>query len=93
MDIIQKIRAKARLNIKTIVLPEYEDKRTLEAVKIIEKEHIANIILLTKDKIVASDKERYIQQFYEMNIIKGLDLDAVKNIFEDTLKAFENHEN
>ncbi len=85
MDIIERIRAKVCLNLKTIVLPEYEDKRTLEAIKIIEKEKIANVILLTKDKIVKSDKERYIQQFYEMNKVKGLDLDVVKNIFDDNL--------
>jgi len=85
MDIIQKIRAKAAGVSKTIVLPEYGDSRTLEAVKIIEKNKIANILLLTKDKIIASEKEKYIQQFYELNKPKGLDLDAVRNIFEDNL--------
>ena len=40
MDIIAQIRQKAKTKQKTIVLPEYNDKRVVEAAKIIQDEGI-----------------------------------------------------
>jgi len=85
MDTVEKIRSRARAKLKTIVLPEYNDPRVVEATGIIEKEGIANVLLLTKDKIDSKEKERYIQQFYEMHKAKDLDLEAVRKLFDDTL--------
>ena len=51
MDIIEQIRQKAKGKQKTIVLPEYNDKRVVEAAKIIQGEGIAKVLLLTKDMI------------------------------------------
>jgi phosphate acetyltransferase len=85
MDTISKIRNKAKATLKTIVLPEYDDKRVVEAARIIEKEGIAKVSLLTPDKISPTDKERYIEEFYQMYQVKGFDLDKVKELFEDTL--------
>lgn len=85
MDIVSKIRNQARANPKTIVLPEYEDKRVLEAYRIIEKEKIANVLLLSKDKVDIKEKQRYIEEFYQLHKAKDIDLDTVKELFEDTL--------
>lgn len=85
MDIIKRIRDKARIKLKTIVLPEYEDLRVVEAAKIIEKENMAKVLLLTKDKINPEDKERYIQEFYQLRKSKGLDLNMARKIFESPL--------
>ena len=85
MDIVSKIRNQARANLKTIVLPEYEDKRVLEAYRIIEKEKIANVLLLTRDKMDIKGKQRYIEEFYQLHKAKDIDLDTVKKLFEDTL--------
>lgn len=85
MDTIEKIRAKARADLKTIVLPEYQEPRTLKAAAIIEQEKIANVLVLTKDKINSQDKERYIQEFYQMHKPKGLDIETVKKIFQNPL--------
>lgn len=85
MDIIAKLRAQARSKLKTIVLPEYEDSRVVEAVRIIEKEGIAKPLLLTQDKIDPKEKERYIDEFYQMYKAKGLDIDTVRKLFEGTL--------
>ncbi|RJP29117.1 MAG: phosphotransacetylase [Candidatus Omnitrophota bacterium] len=85
MDTISKIRSKAGQKLKTIVLPEYNDKRVVEAVKIIEKEKIANVLLLSKDKMDSSTREKYIQQFYNDYKSKDLKLDDVKKLFDDTL--------
>jgi len=85
VDTITKIRAKAKAKLKTIVLAEYEDKRVAEAAKIIEQEGIAKVLLLTPDKINLQDKERYIQEFYQLRKTKGLDINAAEKILDDPL--------
>jgi phosphate acetyltransferase len=85
MNTIEKIRQKAKSNLKTIVLPEYDEKRTLEAAKIIEAEGLAKVVLLSPDKISAQDRVRYFDEFYQMHKAKDLDIDAVKKIFQDSL--------
>jgi len=85
MDTISAIRQKARSNKRTIVLPEYNDNRTLEAVKIIEKEGIANVSVLSPDKIDPKVRDRYIGEFYEEHKSKDISLDQVKKYFDDTL--------
>ena len=49
-EYIDKIKEKARADIKTIVLPETTDKRTLIAASHIIKEGIANIILVGNEE-------------------------------------------
>ena len=52
MSFIEEIKNRARLNKKTIVLPEASDIRTIEAAAMAIEENIANIILLgNKDEI------------------------------------------
>ena len=46
MNFIETIKERARQEIKTIVLPEAEDIRTLKATEIALKEKYANIILV-----------------------------------------------
>ncbi|MCQ2482846.1 MAG: phosphate acetyltransferase [Clostridia bacterium] len=46
MSMIQKIKAKASANIKTIVLPEGDEERTVQAAAILKKEGLAEPILI-----------------------------------------------
>ncbi len=85
MDAIKKIREKARSKLKTIVLPEYDEKRTQEAAKIIEEEGIAKVVLLSPDKISAQDRTRYFDEFCQMHKAKDLDIEVVKKLFQDSL--------
>jgi phosphate acetyltransferase len=85
MDVIEKIRERARSSVKTIALPEYDDPRVFSAAKIIEKEGIAKAILLTPDRIDRQDKERYIEEFYKLRQGKGVDIETVRKLFEDPL--------
>ncbi len=85
MDTISRLREKARSQKKRIALPEYNDPRVKEAYAIIQKEGIADVTLLTPDRIDPSDKERYIEEFYEIRKGKGVDIDAVRKQFDDTL--------
>lgn len=60
MDLISKIREKAKGTSKTIVLAEGIDERTLKAAEIIKNEKIAKVILLGDPKeIEASSKGKY----------------------------------
>lgn len=85
MDLIRHIRDKAKAKLKTIVLPEYGDKRVLEATRIIEKEGIARALLLTKDNINAQDKARYTEDFYQLRKAKGITIDNAKELLEQPL--------
>ena len=50
MSFIDRIKERAKQDVKTIVLPETMDRRTLEAADIILREGIANIILVGTDE-------------------------------------------
>jgi phosphate acetyltransferase len=85
MDTISRIREKAKSRTTTIALPEYQDKRTVEAHRIIEKEGIAKSILLTPDTIDRELQEKFIAEYYEMRKAKGMDLETARKIFNDPL--------
>lgn len=85
MDTITGIRARARAKIKTIVLPEYEDKRVLEAARIVESEGIAKVLVLNPGEISPQDKDRYAEVFYQLRKAKGIDIDAAREIVNDPL--------
>ena len=53
MSFIEEIKKRAKQEIKTIVLPEAEDIRILQATEIALKEKYANIVLIgNKEKIL-----------------------------------------
>ncbi len=85
MDAVIRIRKLAKRKIKTIVLPEYDDDRTLEAARIVKQEAIANPLVLTPDLIDKNELERYIEEYYKLYQSKDIDLDTVKKLFSDNL--------
>jgi len=85
MDAISRIRKQAQKRIKTIVLPEYADARTMEAARIIKSEKIANPLVLTPDLIDKTELARYIEEYYKLYQSKDIDLEAVKKLFSDNL--------
>lgn len=52
MNFIESIKNRAKKEIKTIVLPEAEDLRTLKATQIALKEKYANIVLVGNEEII-----------------------------------------
>ncbi|MCR5222906.1 MAG: phosphate acetyltransferase [Lachnospiraceae bacterium] len=57
MSFIDGIKERAKQNVKTIVLPETEDARTLEAASKVLQQKIANVILIgNKEKVLADAK-------------------------------------
>jgi phosphate acetyltransferase len=85
MDTINLIRQKAKAKLKTVILPEYDDERTLKAIEIIKKEGLANIVLLAPEGIDPKEKERYIQEYYQMHQARDVDMEIVRKLFEDTM--------
>lgn len=83
MEIIHRIREKAKAEPKTIALPEAEDKRVKEAASIIEKEGIAKILLLDRRALDKGKQEEYAQKYYALRKAKGISLDeAIKTLAE-----------
>ncbi|MBQ7678644.1 MAG: phosphate acetyltransferase [Butyrivibrio sp.] len=59
MAYIDQIKEKAKQNLKTIVLPESEDERTIRATAQILKEGLAKLILLGDPDQIRSDADKY----------------------------------
>ncbi|MBN1526831.1 MAG: phosphate acetyltransferase [Candidatus Omnitrophica bacterium] len=58
MSILSRIREKAKKERKTVVLPESEDRRTLDAIDIILNEGIAKLIVVGKESVRKSLKTK-----------------------------------
>ena len=69
MSFIEEIKERAKKDIKTIILPEAEDKRVLEAAEKVNKQGFARIILLGDENRIKEDSKKY-----------NIDLDGVKII-------------
>lgn len=85
MDVITRIRQKAKEKIKTIALPEIEDSRVQAAARIIEKEKIAKIALFGRGMLDNEKRERYAQAYYELRKLKGISLDDARKILNEPL--------
>ncbi|HIY64304.1 MAG TPA: phosphate acetyltransferase [Candidatus Mediterraneibacter stercoripullorum] len=59
MGFIDEIKARAKADRKTIVLPETEDERTYKAAETVLKEGIADLILIGSEEEVAKNKGSY----------------------------------
>ncbi len=84
MNLVEEIRAKARANVKKIVLPEGDEPRTVAAAEIIRREGIAEPILLTKDGL-AEKAEAYAVGLYELRKAKGLTLEGARSLVADPM--------
>lgn len=85
MDTITKIRSMAKKNLKSIVLPEYDDKRVIEAARIIKEEGIARVTLFTPEMMDNNEKERYINEYYNTYKNKEIDIEVTRKLFQDPL--------
>ncbi len=77
-DILQDIKSRASKLCKTIVLPESEDKRVVEAAVKTVKENVAKIVLLGNEKTILASNE-------------GVDLTGVTIIDPETYEKTETY--
>mgnify|MGYP000502673453 FL=1 len=82
MSFIDGIKERAKKDIKTIVLPESEDERTLRATAKILEEKTANIILIGDEVTVKADAEKY-----------GVNIDGATIINPETSDKLEEYVN
>lgn len=80
MSFIEEIKQRAKQDIKTIVLPEAEDVRILEATQIVLKEKYANIVLV-------GNQEKIEQKAKENNI----DIQGAKIVDPNTSKQYDEY--
>lgn len=59
MGLIENIKAKAKQNLRTIVLPESEDERVLKATEQVLKDKTAKIILIGNEETIKADATKY----------------------------------
>ncbi|MCM8770793.1 MAG: phosphate acetyltransferase [Candidatus Omnitrophica bacterium] len=85
MNVIEKIYSRAKKEKKTIVLPEAEDRRIIAAAKIIEKENIAQVLVLDKGKVKPEWKEKFSQQYYQLRKAKGINEEEARKIIDEPL--------
>ena len=82
MSFIDGIKERAKKDIKTIVLPESEDERTLRAAAKILEEKTANLILIGDEATVKADAEKY-----------GVNIDGANIINPETSDKLEEYVN
>ena len=91
MNFIETIKERARQEIKTIVLPEAEDIRTLKATEIALKEKYANIILVGNEKnIKENEQKEFDDQIEGRNAVLEL-LESGKDINKIYITKGEKH--
>ena len=92
MDFINKIIERAKKDKKKIVLPEYMDRRIIEAANIILKEDIADIIIIGRNEFdidvskatiidpeTSELTETFINELYNLRKEKGMTLEEARN--------------
>ena len=84
MSFIETIKQRAKQDIKTIVLPEGNDTRTIEAVKIALEEGYANIILIGKQEEITKIANEHNFDISKAQIINPVDSEN----YEDFVQAF-----
>lgn len=84
MSFIETIKQRAKQDIKTIVLPEGNDTRTIEAAKIALEEGYANIILIGKQEEITKMANEHNFDISKAQIINPVDSEN----YEDFVQAF-----
>lgn len=79
MEFVERLKAKAKSNKKTIVLPEATEERNIKAANIILEEGFANLILIGSEEEI----KRQAEEYYLEHIDKATILDPNKNPKKD----------
>ena len=82
MSFIETIKEKARKDLKTIILPESEDERTIRAAAKVLEEKTAKLVLIGNPDVVKADAEKY-----------GVDISGAEIIDPETSEKLEGYVN
>lgn len=84
-EIVKKLRDRAKRAPKTIVFPEANEERIIEAVEYIKKEGIANPLLLSQDNLESEKQEEFANLFFERKQTKGVTFEEARELMENPL--------
>jgi len=87
MSLISEIRARSSKAAKTIVLPESDDQRTMDAVEFILDNKISKIILVAKDSIKSKIKSRNTADLKIIDPEKYQDIDRMASEYYEMRKS------
>lgn len=85
MEIVTRIRQRAKAKLKTIALPEIEDSRVKEAARIVEAEGLARVLLFGRGLLDKKKQKAYAQGYYELRKVKGISQYEASEILNDPL--------
>ena len=86
MSFIEQIKQRAKQDIKTIILPEAEDRRVLEAASKVIAQGFANIVLIGDKEQIEADSKEYNVDLSNVSII---DLKSSEKKHEYSEKLYE----
>ena len=89
MNLVERIKEKARANVKRIVLPEGDEPRTVAAAKIVKEEGLAEPVLLTAEAIAAPEnaarRAAYAAALFALRKAKGLTEEGAAKLVADPM--------
>ena len=89
MALIDRIKVKAKSNLKRIVLPEGDEARTIAAAKIIKEEGLAEPVLLLPTEIASAANESrraaYAAALFDLRKAKGLTEEGAAKLVTDPM--------
>ncbi|MBN3040592.1 MAG: phosphotransacetylase [Candidatus Omnitrophica bacterium] len=84
-DITVRLREKARSNPKKIVFPEANDERIVAAVDYINKQSIAEGMILSQDNLDPQRQEEFANLFFERKQPRGVTFEEARELMENPL--------
>lgn len=87
MSLLENLRVKASKSLKTVVLPESDDARTIEALDYILDKNIAKIILVGKEDIKSDIKSKNLKNLTIIDPEKYKDTDSMATEYYELRKA------
>ena len=89
MNLEERIKEKARRDVKRIVLPEGDEPRTVKAAEAIRAEGLADTVLLTAEAIAAPEnkakRDAYTAALFELRKAKGLTEEGAAKLVADPM--------
>ena len=89
MSLIEKIKDKARLDVRTIVLPESNDERVLKATQQVLEAKTANIVLIGDEATIKADAEKCGANIEGATIINPKFSDNLERYVDELVKLRE----
>ncbi|WP_418186912.1 phosphate acetyltransferase [Aliarcobacter lanthieri] len=86
MGLIDKIKEKAKKQLRTIVLPESEDERVLKATQIVLQEKTAKVVLIGDAETIKADASKYGANIEGATIVDPKNFDNIEKYIDELVE-------